>query len=101
MATAESRITLETDEVRIREWRLWPGSATDCRRHDCDLITISLTRGLLRILGPGEERVIESVPGAVTLHNALCEHREINEGVAAVSFIEIELKNTVRRLISG
>jgi hypothetical protein len=102
MANAESRITLETDEVRIREWLLQPGGATDCRRYDCcDRITIFVTCGLLRILGPSGERVIEAMPGAVTLRDALCEDRSTNEGDAAVRFLENELKDTARRLISA
>ena len=43
MAKAESILKIDTDEVRVTEWRLRPGDATGFHRHDFDYVVVPLT----------------------------------------------------------
>lgn len=101
MPDIDNRIKLDSSDVRVTEWRLQPGAATERRRHDCDLITIPLSRGLLRLVSASEERIVEAVPGAIIMRGAPLEQYAVNEGDVTINYLEIELKGTTRRLISG
>ena len=98
---AERVVHIDTSDVRVIEWRLGPGASTRPRRHTCDFVLVPLTKGKLRIVRAEGESSVEITPGASVLRTAPLEHDVINEGNASLAFIEIELKDTVRRLISG
>jgi hypothetical protein len=44
---------------------------------------------------------VEIVPGASVLCIAPIEHAALNDGTPHIAFVEIELKDTARRLISA
>jgi beta-alanine degradation protein BauB len=93
MAQATSIRRLETDEVRITEWRFDPGDATGHHRHDFDYVVVPLSTGALRAVGTGGDVLIELTPGAAYFRKAGVEHDVINAGGAPFAFVEIELKD--------
>ena len=101
MTTADCRIRLDNDEVRVTEWRLSPGAAMERRYHQSDAITVSLTCGRLRVVQAKDESILTMLPGQIIARKAPCETRVINDGNEPVEFVEVELKGTVRRLISA
>jgi beta-alanine degradation protein BauB len=102
MPYAERVVHIDTSDVRVTEWRLGPGASTRPRRHSCDCVIVPLTKGQLRVLRAEGDSSVEITPGASFLRTAPVEHDVINDGNdASLAFIEIELKDTARRLISG
>ena len=43
----ESNLKIETDRVRVTEWRLLPGDQTGYHRHEYDYVVVPLTGGEL------------------------------------------------------
>jgi len=101
MPHVEKVVHVDTGEVCVTEWRLGSGASTGFQRHTCDYIMVPLTRGRLRFRGGDGERVVEIVPGASVLCIAPIEHAALNDGTPHIAFVEIELKDTARRLISA
>lgn len=81
------------------EWRLSPGAMR--QRHQSDAITVPLTCGRLRLVQANDESTLAVLPGQIIARTAPCETLIINDGNDPVEFVEIELKGTVRRLISA
>jgi beta-alanine degradation protein BauB len=93
MAQAERVAKLDTEEVRITEWRFGPGDATGFHRHDYDYVVVPLTTGTLRAIAAAGDTVMPLTPGAAYFRKAGVEHDVVNAGDEAFAFIEIELKD--------
>lgn len=93
MAQAESIKRLETDEVRVTEWRFGPGDATGHHRHAFDYVVVPLTAGALRAVAADGEVVTQLTPGSAYFRKAGVEHDVINAGATPFAFVEIELKD--------
>src|SRR5215471_3074350 len=71
-------IQTETDEVRVTQWRLPPGSATGHHRHEFDYVVVPMTHGTLTLVtadGSGEGRL---TAGQAYFRKAGVEHDVIN-----------------------
>jgi mannose-6-phosphate isomerase-like protein (cupin superfamily) len=101
MPVAKEVVHIDTSEVRLSEWRLEPGGSTRCRRHNCDVVLVPLTRGRLRIVSPNRQSIVELVPGASVVATASFDQETINDGKGPVTFVEVQLKYSARRLISA
>jgi hypothetical protein len=101
MPHAARVVHINTTEVGVTEWRLEPGASTRRQRHHCDVVLVPLTRGRLRLVGPHGHSLVEIMPGASVLSTACRDREAINDGSAPVAFVEVELRNTTRRLISA
>ena len=53
----ESILKIETDRVRVAEWRLLPGDQTGYHKHGYDYIVVPLTGGELTIEDAGGNRI--------------------------------------------
>lgn len=95
----EFRVRLDNDDIRVTEFHLLPGAGLARRRHTCDGVSLFLTGGRLRSHGLGNVRLAS--PGEIVARNAPCETSIVNVGKEPVEFVEIDLKWTERRLISG
>lgn len=93
MAKAESILRIDTDEVRVTEWRLRPGDATGFHRHDFDYVVVPLTSGTLRAVAAAGETTVPLSPGGAYFRKAGVEHDVLNAGDTSFAFIEIELKD--------
>src|SRR5215510_13182760 len=101
MSHSERVVHIDTSEVRVTEWRLGPGASTSRRRLNCDFIVVPLTDGRICFKRTDGENVVEITPGACVLRAATSEVEASNNGTDRIAFVEIELKDSVRRLISG
>jgi hypothetical protein len=100
MANADYIIRLDNDEVCVTEWRLSPGAVRQ-RLHQIDAITVPLTGGRVRLVQVNDQSTLAMLPGQIIARTAPCETLIINDGTDPVNFVEIELKGTLRRLISA
>jgi len=93
MGKAESILKIDTDEVRVTEWRLRPGDTTGFHRHDFDYVVVPLTSGTLRAVATAGETTVPLTPGGAYFRKAGVEHDVVNAGDMPFAFIEIELKD--------
>ncbi len=92
MQQAEAILRVETDEVRVTEWRFAPGAATGHHRHGYDYVVVPLTAGQLKIVSAEGEARAALEPGGAYFRRAGVEHDVINGGTEPLAFVEIELK---------
>ena len=92
MTQAEPILRVETDDVRVIEWRFAPGAETGRHRHGYDYVVVPLTTGKLRAVAAAGETLAELEPGAAYFRKAGVEHNVFNAGSEFMAFVEIELK---------
>ena len=91
MRQAEAIRRLETDAVRVTEWRFEPGAETGHHRHAYDYVIVPLTPGTLRLIEPAGVDSATLAPGVAYSRKAGVEHNVINAGEQMLAFVEIEL----------
>ena len=84
---------IETDRVRVTEYRFPPGSHTGWHRHEFDYVVVPMKGGPLRLSEKEGERVAALVAGQAYTRLAGVEHDVINDGPGEVVFVEVEIKN--------
>ena len=89
---AEGRVQLETDRVKVTEWRFPPGAATGWHRHELDYVVVPLTTGTLRLDEPAGSRTVDLTQGTSYSRQAGVEHDVVNVNDYEFRFVEIELK---------
>lgn len=92
--TAESRIVLENDLVRVKDVT-FPAGVTDTGMHTHDLahVGIILTEGALRFTDPdGTVETVKFTPGTVGFREANATHMVASAGPGAMRVIEVEIK---------
>jgi quercetin dioxygenase-like cupin family protein len=94
MPTAQAKVFVDNARVRVTEWRFAPGAATGWHRHEMDYVVVPLTRGGLRLLEGGGERLAELEVGVPYFRDSGVEHDVVNANEHEFAFIEIELKPT-------
>jgi quercetin dioxygenase-like cupin family protein len=94
MPTAQAKVFVDNARVRVTEWRFAPGAATGWHRHEMDYVVVPLTRGRLRLLEGGGERLAELEVGVPYFRDSGVEHDVVNANEHEFAFIEIELKPT-------
>ncbi len=92
MTDAQSTLQLETDRVRVTEWRFAPGAATGWHRHEYDYVVVPMTTGKLLLKEPDGERIAELTAGISYAREAGVEHDVINANEYEFVFVEVELK---------
>jgi len=90
---ARARRQIETDRIRVTEWRFAPGAATGHHRHEFDYVVVPLTSGRLLLKEPDGTRFSELAAGESYARPAGVEHDVINPNDFDFAFIEIEIKN--------
>jgi quercetin dioxygenase-like cupin family protein len=91
--TAISTLQLDSDRVRVTEWRFPPGTATGWHRHGYDYVVVPITDGQLTLVEPdGRTRTADLVAGRSYTRPAGVEHDVINRTEAEIAFVEVELK---------
>ncbi len=92
MTDAQSTLQLETDRVRVTEWRFAPGAATGWHRHEYDYVVVPMTTGKLLLKEPDGERIAELTAGISYARETGVEHDVINANEYEFVFVEVELK---------
>ncbi len=93
MISANSEVQVDTEEVRVTEWRLPPGSATGHHIHQMDYVIVPIVAGEMTIVAPSGERSRAQLGvGKSYFRKAGVEHDVLNETGSEIVFLEIELK---------
>jgi beta-alanine degradation protein BauB len=92
MTAAVSTVQIETERVRVTEWRFAPGAGTGWHRHEYDYVVVPMTTGRLLAREGGQDHAADLVCGRAYARPAGVEHDVINPGPAPFVFIEIEIK---------
>ena len=93
MPRATCDVQLDTERVRVTEWRFCPGAATGWHRHEHDYVVVPLTTGALRLDEPGGPRTVQLEQGKSYTRAAGVEHDVVNPNAFEFRFVEIELKS--------
>jgi beta-alanine degradation protein BauB len=91
MEKAQPMLRLETETVRVTEWRFAPGASTGHHRHDFDYVIVPLTHGILRTMTKEGETATALEPGGSYMRRAGVEHDVFNAGAEPLAFVEVEL----------
>lgn len=93
MAAAVPTVKIDSDRVRVTEWRFAPGAATGWHRHEYDYVVVPMTTGPLASAGPGGAvSTSQLVTGEPYSRPAGVEHDVRNPNPTEFVFLEIELK---------
>ena len=90
---AVASVTIDSERVRVTEWRFAPGASTGPHRHEMAYVVVPLTTGRLAATGPAGDTVSELVTGQPYFRPAGVEHDVRNANAFEFAFIEIELKD--------
>ena len=92
---AVATIQVDNDHLRVTEWQFEPGAATGYHRHAYDYVVVPVLDGELELIGPdGSRSRARLEKGKSYFRNAGVEHDVVNAGAGAMTFVEIELKDT-------
>jgi beta-alanine degradation protein BauB len=93
MLAAKSDVQIDTEEVRVTEWRLAPGSATGPHTHGMDYVIVPVTTGEMTIVAPdGGRSTAQLTTGKSYFRKAGVQHDVLNETSSEIVFLEVELK---------
>jgi beta-alanine degradation protein BauB len=89
---ARATVQVDTEIVRVTEWRFAPGAETGWHRHEYDYVVVPITHGTLRL-----ETLQGDVEAQLTLGQSYhrpvgVEHNVVNAGATELAFIEVEMK---------
>lgn len=91
--TCEAVVLVDDDRVRVTRFDFAPGAETGWHRHGHDYVITAVTDCPMLLVEPGgEERRVLVPAGTAYRRMAGVEHNVINDGSAAMSFVEVELK---------
>ena len=86
-------VQIDTDRMRVTEWRFAPGAATGWHRHAHDYVVVPITTGRLLLEEPGGASRHSALVAGQSYHRETgVEHDVINDNDHEFVFIEIELK---------
>lgn len=78
--------------TRVTRFDFAPGAETGWHRHGLDYVIIAITDCHMLIEDSGGERRVLVPAGTAYRRDAGVEHNVVNDGDAAMSFVEVELK---------
>jgi quercetin dioxygenase-like cupin family protein len=87
-------VQVDTEEVRVTEWRLPPGSAIGHHRHAYDYVVVPITDGEMTVLSASGRALSPIKVGQAYFRKAGVEHDVRNETAHEIIFVEIELKKS-------
>lgn len=88
---ATSRVQVETEWVKVTEWRFAPGAETGHHAHAHDYVIVPLTSGALRLEEPSGVSQAQLTSGLAYARNKGVEHNVVNTNTFEFRFLEIEL----------
>ncbi len=95
---ASAIVQIDNNQIRVTEWRLPPGTATGHHVHGHDYVVVPICDGELKAVAADGESIQMSLRrGGSYFRNAGVAHDVINVGLEEMSFVEIELKDTLIR----
>ncbi len=92
-AQAIANLQIETDRVRVTEYRFPPGSETGHHVHPLDYVIVPVIGGTLTMTNDAGEAVQAELKAGVCYNRlAGVSHNVVNETDAEICFVEVELK---------
>jgi quercetin dioxygenase-like cupin family protein len=89
---AQSIVKIETNRVRVTEWRLLPGEQTGPHRHEYDYVVVPLTGGELTIEdSSGNTTKLVTTTGDAYVRPEGVEHNVLNLSSQEIRFTDIDL----------
>jgi quercetin dioxygenase-like cupin family protein len=85
-------VQVDTDRVKVTEWRFPPGGHTGWHRHEMDYVVVPITTGRLDIDDGKQVFAAELKTGVSYARNIGVEHDVINANDFEFVFVEIEMK---------
>ena len=85
-------VQLDTDRVKVTEWRFAPGAATGWHRHDYDYVVVPMTTGKLLLKDADGEHYAELMAGVSYGREVGVEHDVTNANDYEFVFVEVEMK---------
>lgn len=86
-------VQMDTDRVKVTEWRFEPGAATGWHRHEYDYVVVPMTTGKLLLKEPNNtERYADLTAGVSYGRDSGVEHDVINANDYEFVFVEVEMK---------
>lgn len=91
-APAVPTVQIDSELVRVTEWRFAPGAETGWHRHAHDYVVVPITDGTLCLeTERGEERAALTLGRSYARPEGVA-HNVINDSDHELAFIEIEIK---------
>lgn len=90
--TAIATIQIDTDVMRVTEWRFPPGTRTGMHTHELDYVVVPTIAGTLRVVTPEDEFDNELVVGASYTRPRGSTHDIVNDTGAECAFVEVEIR---------
>lgn len=88
---ATSHVQVETEWVRVTEWRFAPAAETGHHVHAHDYVVVPLTSGVLRLEERSGAREARLTSGLAYARQRGVEHNVVNANTFEFRFLEIEL----------
>lgn len=85
-------VQLDSERVKVTEWRFPPGAETGWHRHGMDYVVVPMTTGTLLLETPQGEVYVPLAAGMSYARLAGVEHNVVNANDHEFVFVEIELK---------
>jgi quercetin dioxygenase-like cupin family protein len=85
-------VQLDTDSVKVTEWRFAPGATTGWHRHEYDYVVVPMTTGKLLLKDADGEHYAELTAGVSYGREVGVAHNVINANNYEFVFIEVEMK---------
>ncbi len=83
---------INNERARVTRWDFGPGEETGIHVHEMDYVVVPITSGTLLIIDDVEnETKVELTAGVPYFRRADIKHNVINDNLAEISFVEIEL----------
>jgi quercetin dioxygenase-like cupin family protein len=89
---AKQTVFIDSERVRVSEWRFAPGSETGHHRHAFDYVVVPIVGGELTASDADGEHAFTLTAGQPYARDEGVEHNVINASEAEVVFVEVELK---------
>lgn len=86
-------VVVDDDRVRVTRFDFAPGAETGWHRHGHDYVIVAVSDCPMLLEEPGGEVRRVLVPAGTAYRRAQgVEHNVVNDGAAAMSFVEVEVK---------
>ncbi len=89
---AVSTVQLDSERVKVTEWRFAPHAETGWHRHGMDYVVVPMTTGTLLLETPQGEVRAPLTAGVSYARATGVEHNVVNANAFEFVFVEIELK---------
>jgi quercetin dioxygenase-like cupin family protein len=91
MVIATAHVQIETDRVKVTEWRFAPWAETGHHVHQYDYVVVPLTSGALRLDEDAGTRTAQLLMGVAYAREKGVAHNVINANDHEFRFLEVEL----------